>query len=139
MPPSRDGLLPLPAYDLMLEGLLPWDKMSLKKSRAVRAAGGHTIITSSCVGRANCSRHVVSTAGSSTRRIRLRLGSPPCNGSVRQGLPVRSSGRDHIRLCPKPIWSSLLLARSTRLRAALDMGILQLLHVPRSKRLSSRR
>lgn len=40
MPPSEEKLLPLKPLGLMLEGLLPWDKMSLKKrSRPVRIAG----------------------------------------------------------------------------------------------------
>jgi hypothetical protein len=40
MPASEEKLLLLRPLDLMLEGLLPWNKMSLKnRSRPVRIAG----------------------------------------------------------------------------------------------------
>jgi hypothetical protein len=38
--PPEEKLIPLDPLGLMLEGLLPWNKMSLKKtSRPVRIAG----------------------------------------------------------------------------------------------------
>lgn len=38
MPPDS-GLLQLKPLSLMLEGLLPWEKMSLKHNRPIRIAG----------------------------------------------------------------------------------------------------
>ena len=38
--PPEEKILPLRPLDLMLEGLLPWNRMSLqRKSRPVRIAG----------------------------------------------------------------------------------------------------
>jgi hypothetical protein len=40
MPTSEEKLIPIKPLDLMLEGLLPWNKMSLKKrNRPIRIAG----------------------------------------------------------------------------------------------------